>query len=427
MPGLPVGTARDLPPEMDIRREPEDREFSPGGEIVLAGHFDPHMLLPLFCVQSASRLADLHGPPGVPIHHLATGLAQRRIKSTVLGGLYGGPDLYVRSDPLSAAIYRRRGTRAFTLTGFRLERAAILKRLKQIRPAIIHAHWTMEAARAVADWDGPKILTVHDAVYDYAQLSCDWRPGSIAYWSRWVVNTLAVLKRFDHIIAVSPFVETYLRYRHRFRGEIRVIPNGIPPLPAGMNPVHTFPKAGRVTFGCYGGPGRLKNVITAIRAFRMVSSAVPGSRLVIFGPGWQDLRTQHDKSLIETRGHVSHQAFLRALAAEIDIWVHTSRIEAHPITICEAIQAGCPVIAGRASGGVAWTLDYGRAGILVDIEDSARVAEAMTALATDRNKATALVSYGQKMILDRFSPQRIVDLHLDYYQDVISNWKKNKA
>jgi len=427
--GMPVSTAWALPVverELDVSPELRHREFPPGDEIVLAGHFDPAMLMPLFPADAASQLAGLHGPAGVPIHHLAAGLAEMGVRTTVLGGLRVSPDLYVRGEPLSAAIYSRRGTRAFTLMGYRRERKAILRRLNQIRPAIVHAHWTMEAARAVADWDGPKILTVHDAVYEYAQLSWSWRPGAMGYWSRWVVNTLAVLKRFDHIIAVSPFVETYLRLRHRFRGEIRVIPNGIPPLPAGINPVQAYPKTGRVTFGCYGGPGRLKNVSTAIEAARIVSSGVPGSRLVIFGSGWEDLRARHDESLIEMRGQVSHEAFLRALAAEIDIWVHPSRIEAHPITICEAIQAGCPVIGGGTSGGVPWTLDYGRAGILVDIEDPVRVAEAMTALANDHNKAMTLVSYGQEMIRRRFSPERILELHLDYYQDIIRKWKNSR-
>jgi len=125
--GRPIATARDLhPAEMDARQELGHREFPPGDEIVLAGHFDPAMLMPLFSPDTASQLAGLHGPPGVPIHHLAAGLAEMGVKTTVLGGLRGSPDLYVRGEPLSAAIYGRRGTRAFTLTGYRRERTALL-------------------------------------------------------------------------------------------------------------------------------------------------------------------------------------------------------------------------------------------------------------------------------------------------------------
>ena len=116
-----------------------------------------------------------------------------------------------------------------------------------------------------------------------------WHPGAIAYKARWIANTVAVLSKFDYVIAVSPFVETYLRLRHHFRGEIRVIPNAIPPLPAGIRRVETFPKSGRLTFGCYGNPGPLKNIGTAMDAFLMLQKDLPDSRLVIFGQGWSGL------------------------------------------------------------------------------------------------------------------------------------------
>ncbi len=394
------------------------------GDIVLAGHFDPTMIAPLLSADAAARLAGLSGPPGVPIHNLAYGLASRGIETTVLGGLRGTPEIYLSSKPVSAAIYNQRSTRAFTLTGFRRERTVILERLRQIRPAVVHAHWTMEAARAVADWTGPKILTVHDALYEYAKLDWRWHPGAMGYKARWIANTLAVLRKFDHIIAVSPFVETYLRLRHGYQGEIRVIPNGIPPLPAAIRPIEAFPKSGRLTFGCYGGPAPLKNIATAIQAFLRIQNDLPTSRLLIFGAGWESLEERYRGSSIELRGSVKHDDFLRSLASEIDIWVHPSRIETHGLAVCEAIQAGCPVVAGRSSGALPWTLDYGRAGVLVDIEQPERIAEAMLALARDRDRARALVAYGRGMILDRFHPDRILDLHLHYYRDVIHEWER---
>ena len=97
------------------------------GEIVLAGHFDPAMIAPYYLGRGAAQLAGLRGPPGVPIHHLASGLASRGIRTTFVGGLRGSSEIYVRGEPVSAAIYNTRSTRAFTLTGFRRERAVILR------------------------------------------------------------------------------------------------------------------------------------------------------------------------------------------------------------------------------------------------------------------------------------------------------------
>jgi glycosyltransferase involved in cell wall biosynthesis len=391
--------------------------------IVLAGHFDPSIMGPIIGGEAGDALAALSGDPGVPIHHLATEFARRGIRTTILGGLSGDRELYAQSSPLSAIVYPKRGRTAWIADGWRQERRLILQYLRKINPTIVHAHWTMEAARAVADWDGPKVLTVHDAAWECARLGWNWKWGPLAHAAtlRSLANTSAILARFQHIIAVSPYVECYLRQKHRFRGEIRVIPNGIPPLPASVQVPNSFPKTGRVTFGCYGSPWPLKNVRAALHAFLRVHEELPNSRLLIYGTGWESEGSRYGNMPIEFRGAKPHIEFLSELGSEVDIWVHPSRTEAHPISICEAIQAGCPVIAGRSSGAVPWTLDYGRAGILVDVEDPAEIAQAMLGLVRNRELALELVTYGRQMILDKWSPDRIVEMHLEYYREIVGS------
>jgi glycosyltransferase involved in cell wall biosynthesis len=82
------------------------------------------------------------------------------------------------------------------------------------------------------------------------------------------------------------------------------------------------------------------------------------------------------------------------------------------------------VIAGRSSGGVPWTLDYGRAGILVDVENPAEIAEAMLGIVHNRERALELVTYGRRMILEKWSPDRIVEMHLEYYKEIVGSWGK---
>lgn len=398
-----------------------DKDVDIDQHIVLAGHFDPATMGPLVGGDCGAELAQMSGPPGVPIHDLASEFAKRKIQTTLLGGLCGGKELYVQSFPLSAIVYPKRGRAAWIVDGLRRERNLIIEYLRKIHPTMVHAHWTFEAARAVGDWDGPKVLTVHDAAWECARIGSDWTWGPLAHAStiRWLANTSAVLKRFQHVIAVSPFVESYLRQEHRFRGEIRVIPNAIPTLSAPHRDPETFPKTGCVTFGCYGSLGRLKNVGAALTAFLLVHKELPNSRLLVYGSGWEGKTSQYVQLPIEFRGAKPHSVFLSELDSLVDIWVHPSRTEAHPISICEAIQADCPVIAGRTSGGVPWTLEYGRAGILVDIENPAEIAQAMLALVHNRELAHDLVAYGRRMIRDRFSPDRVVQMHLDYYQDIV--------
>ena len=82
------------------------------------------------------------------------------------------------------------------------------------------------------------------------------------------------------------------------------------------------------------------------------------------------------------------------------------------------------MIAGRSSGGVPWTLDYGRAGILVDVENPAEIAEAMLGIVHNRERALELVTYGRRMILEKWSPDRIVEMHLEYYKEIVGSWGK---
>ncbi len=389
--------------------------------VTLAGPFQPEAIAKLLPPEKAAQMAGLRGFNGVPVNLLASALCSRGIKTTVIGGIRGAESRVIQSDPLSVVVYKGSGGWPFLLTGRLRERRAILDRLRELDPPIVHAHWTFEAGRAVADWKGPKLLTVHDAAWEYARLGMTPNPISVAYGTRLLANTSATLSRFRHIIAVSPYTEAYLRLVPRFRGEIRVIPNIVPELPPDLTPSEQFPKSGRVTFACYGNPGPLKNIPVAIQAFRLLARSIPDARLLVFGGGWERLKAETpEREGIEFRGGVPHAQFLRSLVDEVDIWVHPGRIEQHSLVLCEALQAGCAVVAGRNSGGVSWTLDYGRAGLLVDVEDPDELAEGMRTLIDRRAHALQMISRGRQFIRDNFSAERIVDLHLEFYRDILA-------
>jgi glycosyltransferase involved in cell wall biosynthesis len=389
--------------------------------VTLAGPFQPEAISRLLPPEKAAQMAGLRGFNGVPVNLLAAALCSRGIKTTVIGGIRGAESRAIHSDPLSVVVYKGSGGWPFVLNGRLRERREILARLRELDPPIVHAHWTFEAGRAVADWKGPKLLTVQDAAWEYARLGMTPTPISVAYGTRLLANTSATLSRFRHIIAISPYTEAYLRLVPRFRGEIRVIPNIVPELPPDLSPSDRFPRSGRVTFACYGNPGPLKNIPAAIRAFRLLAKRVPDARLLVFGSGWERLQAETPaREGIEFRGGIPHAQFLRALVDEVDIWVHPARIETQGLVLCEALQAGCAVVAGRNSGAVSWTLDYGRAGLLVDVEDANELAEGMRTLIDRREHALQMVSRGRQFIRDNFAAERIVDLHLDFYRDILA-------
>ena len=403
---------------------PGSKERGPGNvpqPLAIVGPFQPAALAKLLAPEAASRLAGLQNFAGVPVNWLAGALAGQGIPATVIGGVRGAEPRWIQGDPLSVVVYQSSGGWPFLLNGRSLDRAAILKTLREVQPELVHAHWTFEAGRAVADWKGPKVLTVHDAAWEYARLGWSAHPISMTFAARWLLNTRQTLAGFDHLIAVSPYLESYLRLKHGFRGEIRVIPNAIVELPADLVVPQVFPKSGQVTFATFGEPGRLKNVPSAIEAFRRLARSMPDIRLIVFGSRWEGLKKELDGlEQIEFPGALPHHEFLRALVEQVDVWVHPSRMETHGIVICEAIQAGCPVIAGRNSGAVPWTLCYGRAGLLVDVEDPEELREAMETAIVDRRRSESLVAHGRQQIQAEFNPERILALHLEYYRDILA-------
>jgi glycosyltransferase involved in cell wall biosynthesis len=89
------------------------------------------------------------------------------------------------------------------------------------------------------------------------------------------------------------------------------------------------------------------------------------------------------------------------------------------MVLLEAMALGVPVIAGRASGGTAWTLDDGRAGILVDVTLPDQVAGAMRDL-TSSELRRAWGERGLELARGRFHIERVADAYEDVYARVLS-------
>ena len=91
-----------------------------------------------------------------------------------------------------------------------------------------------------------------------------------------------------------------------------------------------------------------------------------------------------------------------------DILVHPSLEESFGMTIAEAQLAGVAVIGGAHSGAVPWTLDYDRAGRLVDVRSTSSLAEAMRELALDSATRSRLARAGTDLTRQRHDPERLI-------------------
>lgn len=97
-----------------------------------------------------------------------------------------------------------------------------------------------------------------------------------------------------------------------------------------------------------------------------------------------------------------------------DAYVMASRHEPLANVILESWQAGTPVVTTRAEG-PSWFVEDGRDALMVDIDDVAAMAAALTRLRNDRALAASLVAAGREKLKARFSKRVVVDRYLDLF------------
>jgi L-malate glycosyltransferase len=291
-------------------------------------------------------------------------------------------------------------------------------------PDFLHAHWTYEFALAAQATGLPHLVTVHDAPLNILRLN--FIPYRIA-------RTLMAFKAIwnaRHLSVVSPYVAAHLKNAMFYRRPTRVITNGMPETTFN----HTRPKKpsdAPLTFATIlvGWSGR-KNGGAAIQAFALLRKSLPDCRLLMFGADhglgepaqlWAQNRGLQDG--IEFIGHIPYEHLIQRLCNEVDAVVHPALEESQGMALIEPMAMGIPVIAGRKSGAVPWTLDNGNAGILVDITNPEQIAESMLKLASDTAERNRIGQEGLKLARQRFHISVVTDAYLQAYKDILEgNW-----
>ena len=110
------------------------------------------------------------------------------------------------------------------------------------------------------------------------------------------------------------------------------------------------------------------------------------------------------------------------LLALIDVFVLTSKMEANPVSILEAMASGKPVVATRV-GSVAETVLDGRTGYLVAPGSADEVAAKVLELLGDPVRAAALGQAGREEVVAHWSIERMVE----GYQEMLTRIYRQKT
>lgn len=277
---------------------------------------------------------------------------------------------------------------------------------------IVHAHWSYDFAIGTIKANIPSLITFRDHSqtilklnkhpYRLSRLLMDlWvrRNGqNFSFNSEYLKEMIGV----EGIVIPNPISDDLIE-------ESRIFPVGV------------F----KICFIANGWDYR-KNPEAAIEAFHILLKEVPNVELHLIGDGFEEDTENYnnckEKGLIKNvvfRGKIHHPILMKEFK-NFNLMLHTAREESFGNNLIEAMAKGMPVIGGVTSGAVPWVMDYGRSGILVDVENPIEIAEKMKELLTNRDMYEELSKNGIENVKNRFKQSVVTKCYLKEYQRIIN-------
>ena len=197
---------------------------------------------------------------------------------------------------------------------------------------------------------------------------------------------------------------------------VRVLQNAAPAASFGLERDRRAPLVGFV-----GRVVAVKDVLVFLDACGLVADRIPGARFVVVGPLDQDVeyaerclaRAESLALEIEFTGSADAAAWYPRL----DALVLTSRSEAQPLVVLEAMAAGVPVVATTVGG--CPELLHGR-GLLTRPGDSAGTARAVLRLLGDDDLRSAMVDSARAHVARRHDAAALLGAYAALYEEAVA-------
>ncbi|MEI6322432.1 MAG: glycosyltransferase family 4 protein [bacterium] len=397
-------------------------------KIGLVSPFQPHDLADLLDESSRHLLSEIKGITATPVtpmarewlrmgHELAVFALDPSVKHPYL----------LKGERLMIHVLPKRRSRECLFDCYREEIRLVRDAVASESPDVLSAQWSYDHALAALACGLPTAVTCHDTPLRYAWIAKHW------HMTYHLFVAWKVIRRADCLICVSPYTAEHIRRYFSPRAPVEVIPNGLyrQVFQRGARRLESAsPLHQPYTICSVGGWGGLKNMSTLLRAFARLPERKGGSRLVLFGPGmeaggeaehWAQRRNLLTN--VEFRGSVPREQILDFLEIEADLMVHPSLIETHGMVLIEAMACGVPVVGGRKSGAVAWTLDEGRSGFLCDVKNSRKLADSIIKAMKQPDDNQALAERAWRSVHKRFRLEEVAKANEDIitrlYQEII--------
>ncbi len=206
----------------------------------------------------------------------------------------------------------------------------------------------------------------------------------------------------DTVVASAPWIP----------GErVRVVPNGIRfEESAGAGRTDLALPPGAVTFGFVGRFEEGKGIVELAEAWPRVVSAVPNAHLMLVGWGHLEAFLNAELAPAPNVHMLGFREDVPALMNAFDVLVAPFHQDGFGLVLVEAMAAGVPVVAARASA-TPEIVDDGVEGKLVPVRDASALANAMIELGRDAGLRARLGRAGRARAARDFRWERMVEEH----------------
>jgi glycosyltransferase involved in cell wall biosynthesis len=305
--------------------------------------------------------------------------------------------------------------------------------IRQHRYDVVHTHTSVAGAMGrVAAWSVRTPVRVH-MLHAYAGHAGVPQPKRSLY--RLVERVLGVFT--THYVAGSRFIRDVGVRQRMFRAE----------------DVTVIPYSSRMTVGDataadrarlreeLGLPadaplialvGRIedqKGVDLLIRAVPSVLEQVPRVAVVVVGDGTRRAEAEALSAELGVADHVRFAGWRHDLAdvmRAVDVLALPSRWEAFGIVNLEAMAAAKPVV-GFAVEGIPEVVVHGETGLLSPAGDVDALARDLVRVLADPELAARLGAAGRRRFLGQFTPERMVQAHVELYERLLSPARPSRA
>jgi N-acetyl-alpha-D-glucosaminyl L-malate synthase BshA len=164
----------------------------------------------------------------------------------------------------------------------------------------------------------------------------------------------------------------------------------------------------------------VKRVADVVRAFALIRGKVRARLLLVGeGPDREQAETvARELGVLGSVAFLGQHASTECFYSIADVFLLTSKNEAFGLAALEAMSAEAPVVA-YSGGGLNEVVRHGENGFLVPFGDVDTLAARAVELLEDRERARAMGRCGRQIVLENYTPDRVVPQYEAVYQKAL--------